>query len=116
MTAPLASPKRRRRVRRPPPLSRFLVPGGSGLVLSLCGAGFFYWTRVTLFKQAHFAPDSAHPYDWYATGCLLAGMLALATLLLSLREPPPMRWRRPRRASRSRARNRVQKSGIIGPL
>ncbi len=112
----LSAPKHRRRVRRPLMLSRFLVPGGAGLVLALCGTGFFYWTRVTLFQQAHFAPDSAHPYDWYATGCLLAGMLALATLLLSLREPPPMRWRRPRRVSRSRARNRGLKSGTIGPL
>ncbi len=115
----LASPKRRRRPRRSLPLARFLVPGGAGLVLALCGTGFVYWTRVTLFKQAHFAPDSAHPYDFYATGCLMAGMLALATLLLSLREPPPMRWRRPRRASRSRAllpRTPRPKSGTIGPL
>ena len=109
-------PKRRRRPRRSLSLTRLAVPGGAGLALVLFGAGFVYWTRVTLFQQAHFAPDSAHPYDWYATGCLLAGMLAGATLLLSLREPPPMRWRRPRRASRSRARNRGQKSGIIGPL
>ncbi len=112
----LSAPKHRRRPRWPLPLARFLVPGGAGLVLALCGAGFVYWTRVTLVKQANFAPDSAHPYDFYATGCLLAGMLALATLLLSLREPPPMRWRRPRRVCRSRARNRAQKSGTIGTL
>ena len=113
---PRLSPKRRRRVRRAPTLARLAVPGGAGLALALFGAGFVYWTRITLFQQAHFAPDSAHPYDWYATGCLLAGMLAGATLLLSLREPPPMRWRRPRRATRSRARNRRLKSGTIGPL
>ena len=115
----LLSPKRRRRPRRLLSLSRLIVPGGAGVVLALCGVGFVYWTRITLFKQAHFAPDSAHPYDMYATGCLLAGMLAGATLLLSQREPPPMRWRRPRRVSRSRtllARAPRPKSGTITPL
>ena len=114
-----SSPKRRRRPRRPLSLARLVVPGGAGLALMLFGTGFVYWTRVTLYQQAHFAPDSAHPYDVYATGCLLAGMLAGATLLLSLREPPPMRWRRPRRVSRSRTllpRTPRPKSGIIGPL
>ena len=114
-----SSPKRRRRPRRSLSLARLAVPGGAGMALALFGAGFVYWTRVTLYKQRYFAPDSAHPYDFYATGCLLAGMLALATLLLSLREPAPMRWRRPRRAARSRPglpRAPRPKSGTIPPL
>jgi len=89
--------------RRPPPrrlsdLPRLVVPVGAGVTLLLSAWGFVHFTRITLYKQAHFAPGMEHPDDGYAAGCLFLGMAALALLLLSLRDPPPMRWRRPRRS------------------
>jgi hypothetical protein len=101
---------------------RLLVPGGKGLILTLSVCGFIHFTQITLYKQAHFAPDSAHPWDGYAALSLFAGMASLAGLLLSLRDPAPMRWRRgklsrgipaPRRLPR-RAKRR-QGSGTIKP-
>ena len=68
-------------------------------MLLLCVWGFVYFTQIALYKQAHFAPASVHPWDGYAAFCLFIGMGALAFLLLSLREPKPMRWRRPRRST-----------------
>lgn len=87
---------RRRPPRRLSDLSRLVVPVGAGLTLLLSVWGFVHFTRIALYKQAHFAPDSVHPDDGYAAFCLFLGMGALAFLLLSLRDPPPMRWRRPR--------------------
>ena len=114
-------PKPRRKPPRTVFLPRLVVPGGMGLLLTLCAFGFVYFTRITLDKQAHFAPDSAHPWDGYAAACLFLGLLALAGLLLSLRDPPPMRWRRAPRGpgswSRSRAARGAKRrrgSGTIG--
>ncbi len=87
---------------------RFLVPGGFGLMLALSAYGFVYFTRITLYKQAHFAPDSAHPWDGYAALSLFAGMAALGGLLLSLRDPAPMRWRRGRAVKRAAGQARGQ--------
>ena len=100
---------------------RLLVPGGTGLVLALSVAGFVHFTQITLYQQAHFAPDSVHPWDGYAALSLFFGMAALAGLLLSLRDPAPMRWRRSRVAKRvpiskralGRAKRR-QGSGTMG--
>ena len=107
--------------RRPPrvifDLPRLVVPLGLGLALLLCAVGFVRYSLIALYQQAHFAPDSVHPYDGYAVGCLFLGMMALAGILLSLREPPPMRWRRARRIRsplkrRMRAK-RARRSGTI---
>ncbi len=111
---------RRRPPRRLSDLPRLVVPGGAGLALALCVWGFVHFTRIALFKQAHFAPDSIHPDDGYAAGCLFLGMTALAFLLLSLRDPPPMHWRKPRRNSRPRIAPRkpakpARRSGTITP-
>ena len=87
--------------RRPPrqlsDLSRLVVPVGAGLTLLVCTWGFVHFTAIALYKQAHFAPGAEHPDDGYAAFSLFLGMIALAALLLSLREPPPMRWRKPAR-------------------
>lgn len=98
---------------------RLLVPGSMGLVLALSAAGFIYFTNITLYKQAHFAPEAAHPWDGYAALSLLCGLVSGAGLLLSLRDPAPMRWRRSR-VSRSlfsrtlpRRAKRRQGSGTI---
>ena len=116
-----AMPKPRcRPPRRLSDLSRLVVPAGAGLVLALSVWGFIHFTRIALFKQAHFAPDSVHPDDGYAAGCLFLGMTALAFLLLSLRDPPPMHWRKPRRSSRRRIKRGrgakpARRSGTITP-
>lgn len=107
--------------RRPPrswsDLPRLVVPLGAGLTLLVCLLGFVHFTRIALFKEAHFAPDSAHPADGYAVGCLFVGMAALAAFLLGLREPRPMRWRRPKRirgAKRGRGKpKRAHRSGTM---
>jgi hypothetical protein len=108
---------RRRPPRRLSDLSRLVVPLGAGLALLLSLWGFVHFTRIALYKQAHFAPDSVHPDDGYAAFCLFLGMAALAFLLLSLRDPPPMRWRRRRRIQRpERAKakpKRARRSGTI---
>ncbi len=92
--------------RRPPrqlsDLPRLVVPVGAGVTLLLSAWGFVHFTQITLYKQAHFAPGMEHPDDGYAAAFLFLGMAALAFLLLSLREPPSMRWRRPRRRTARR--------------
>ncbi len=108
---------RRRPPRRWSDLPRLVVPLGAGLTLLVCLAGFVHFTQIALFKEAHFAPESAHPADGYAVGCLFVGMAALAAFLLGLREPRPMRWRRVKRisgAKRGRGRpKRRRRSGTI---
>lgn len=109
---------RRRPPRRLSDLPRLVVPVGAGLALALCVWGFVYFTRIALYKQAHFAPDSVHPDDGYAAFFLFLGMAALAFLLLSLRDPPPMRWQRPRRIRGRKGfgakPKRARRSGTIG--
>lgn len=110
----------RAKFRHKPPrillLPRLLVPGGMALVLALSIACFIYFTRITLEIQAHFAPEAAHPWDGYAALALFCGMVSLAGLLLSLRDPAPMRWRRSRVSRRLlRRAKRRQGSGTIKP-
>ena len=94
---------------------RLLVPGGMGLVLALSVACFLHFTQITLYQQAHFAPDSVHPWDGYAAFSLFCGMVSLAGLLLSLRDPAPMRWRRSRVSKTApRRAKRRQGSGTMG--
>ena len=100
-------PKSRHKPPRTLSLPRLVVPVGLSLILGLSCIGFVHFTQITLEKQAHFAPDSAHPWDGYAALCLFLAMAAIALLLLNKRDPPPMRWRRgrvsnppPRRAKR----------------
>lgn len=101
--------------RRPPrsliDFSRLVVPVGAGLTLAGCVWGFVHFTNTALYKQAHFAPGMEHPDDGYAAFLLFLGMLSLAALLLSLREPPPMRWRKPAQISHSFRRQRRGKPG-----
>ncbi len=93
-----------------------LVPiSAFGLGLALCLAGFVHFTAVALYKQAHFAPEAMHPDDGYAAGCLFLGMALGAGLLLALREPPPMRWRRVRGTFHPGARAKARRSGTITP-
>ena len=111
---------RRRPPRRLSDLPRLVVPAGAALALALSVWGFVHFTRIALFKQAHFAPDSVHPDDGYAAAFLFLGMTALAFLLLSLRDPPPMRWRKARRGTRRRIARRkpakpARRSGTIIP-
>ena len=108
-------PKPRRKPPRLLLLPRLLVPGGMGLVLALSVLCFIHFTQVTLYQQAHFAPDSVHPWDGYAAFSLFCGMVSLAGLLLSLRDPAPMRWRRSisRRLPSARRAKRRQGSGTI---
>ena len=87
---------RRKPPRRIADLSVWIVPGGLGLFFVLLTAGFIHFTRTTLYKQANFAAGAEHPDDWVASLCLLLGLIALAGIFLSLREAPPMRWRRRR--------------------
>ena len=116
----------RPKLRRKPPrrlsdLSAWIVPGGLGLLFAVLTAGFVHFTRIALYKQAYFAAGAEHPDDWLAGLCLLLGMIALAGIFLSLREPPPMRWRRRRRSNRGlkhhpkRPKPR-RRSGTIGTL
>ncbi len=113
----------RAKFRHKPPrlllLPRLVVPGAMGLVLALSVACFIYFTKITLDIQAHFAPEAAHPWDGYAALSLFCGMVSLAGLLLSLRDPAPMRWRRSRVSRRlpsaiPRRAKRRQGSGTIG--
>ncbi len=100
-------PKSRHRPsRRLSDLPRLVVPVGAGVTLLLSAWGFVHFTRIALYKQAHFAPDSVHADDGYAAFCLFLGMGALALVLLSLRDPPPMRWRRPQRSTGGRIARR----------
>lgn len=107
-------PKSRRKPPRFLSLPRLLVPAVSGLVLALGGFGFVRFTQITLEKQKYFAPDSAHPWDGYAAGCLFLAMAAGACLLLSLRDPAPMRWRRGRGRSRARTVSRFKRQAKRG--
>ena len=98
--------------RRKPPLTlsapRLVVPLGFGAALA-------HFTQVTLYQQAHFAPDAVHPWDAYAALSLFCGMVSGAGLLLSLRDPAPMRWRRSRVPKRMpRRAKRRQGSGTMG--
>jgi hypothetical protein len=107
--------------RRPPhqwsDLSRLVVPVGAGLTLLVCVWGFVHFTAIALYKQRHFAEGAEHPDDGYAAFLLFLGMIALAALLLGLREPPPMRWRKPARTSGERqarpGRKPRRRSGTI---
>ncbi len=111
--------------RKPPrvPLSpslllspRLVVSLGLGAALALSIVGFVYFTKITLEKQAHFAPGSAHPWDGYAALCLFTAMAATALLLLNKRDPPPMRWRRgrvPAQAAMRRKQAKRRRAGTI---
>jgi len=98
---------------------RLVVPLGLGAALALSIVGFVYYTKITLEIQAHFAPEAAHPWDGYAALSLFCGMVSLAGLLLSPRDPAPMRWRRSisRRlpGAASRQAKRRQGSGTMKP-
>ena len=102
--------------RKPPRLihwPRLLVPVGLSLVLALSAAGFVHFTQITLDKQAHFAPESAHPWDGYAALCLFLSMAATALLLLNKRDPAPMRWRRGRVIRQSKTRAKRRRAGTM---
>lgn len=108
--------------RKPPrvPLSpalllspRLVVPLGLGAALALSAIGFVYFTKITLEKQAHFAPDSAHPWDSYAAFCLFTAMAATALLLLNKRDPPRMHWRRGRVVRQNKKRAKRRRAGTI---
>jgi hypothetical protein len=73
------------------------------VVLALL-AGFVYWTLFTLHVQAQAPQDAGHPFDWYADGCLGAGLVVGAGLLLSRPAPPPSR-RKARGAQNALPRN-----------
>jgi hypothetical protein len=110
------TPKPRRKPPRVLSLPRLAVTAGLYFVLALSIAGFVFYTKITLDKQAHFAPDSAHPWDGYAALCLFAAMAAIALLLLNKRDPPPMRWRRgrvPARFRTSQKRAKRRRAGTI---
>ncbi len=110
-------PKVRAKSRRKPPrvvsLPRLIVPVGLSLILALSAVGFVYYTKITLYQQAHFAPDSAHPWDGYAALCLFSAMAATALLLLNKRDPPPMRWRRGRVTNPQRRQAKRRRAGTI---
>ena len=109
-------PKSRRKPPRVVALPRLVVPVGLSLLLALSIAGFVFYTRITLYQQAHFAPDSAHPWDGYAALCLFFAMAATALLLLNKRDSPAMHWRRSRVSKRGpRRAKRRQGSGTIKP-
>ena len=110
-------PEVRAKSRRKPPrvvsLPRLVVPVGLGLVLALSVAGFVFYTKITLYQEAHFAPESAHPWDGYAALCLFLAMAATAGLLLNKRDPPPMRWRRGRVLIHTKRRAKRRRAGTI---
>lgn len=109
-------PKSRRKPPRILLLPRLLAPLGFGLLLALSAACFVHFTQITLYQQAHFAPEFVHPWDGYAALALFVGMASLAGLLLSLRDPAPMRWRRSRQisaVSRGKARAKRRRAGTI---
>ena len=111
--------------RRKPPrvlfLPRLAVTAGLGFVLALSSAGFVFYTKITLEKQAYFAPESAHPWDGYAAFSLFFCMVSGAGLLLSLRDPAPMRWRRGRASKqmaeqgKAKGKAKRRRSGTIKP-
>lgn len=109
-------PKSRRKPPRVVSLPRLLVPVGLSAVLAGSVAGFVYFTKITLYQQAHFAPDSAHPWDGFAALCLFSAMAATALLLLSKRDPPPMRWRRRRASAQFLGRRRQAKRRRAGTI
>ena len=106
--------------RRKPPrvvsLPGLVVPVGLSLILALSVVGFVHFTQITLEKQAHFAPEYAHPWDGYAALCLFLAMAATALLLLNKRDPPPMRWRRgrvPNRFPKPQKQAKRRRAGTI---
>ena len=106
-------PKSRRKPPRVVSLPRLVVPVGLGLILALSAIGFVFYTKITLYKQAHFAPEYAHPWDGYAALCLFLGMAATAGLVLNKRDPPPMRWRRGRVLIQAKKRAKRRRAGTI---
>ena len=77
-------------------------------MLAFSAYGFVHFTQITLYQQAHFAPDSVHPWDGYAASALFMALVSGAGLLLSLRDPAPMRWRRGRAVKRAAGQARGQ--------
>ena len=106
-------PKSRRKPLRVVSLPRLVVPVGLGLILVLSVAGFIFYTKIALDKEAHFAPEYAHPWDGYAALCLFLGMAATAGLLLNKRDPAPMRWRRGRVLIQAKKRAKRRRAGTI---
>jgi len=106
-------PKSRRKPPRVVSLPQLVVPIGLGLILALSIIGFVHFTQITLDKEAHFAPEYAHPWDGYAALCLFLGMAATAGLLLNKRDPPPMRWRRGRVLIQAKKRAKRRRAGTI---
>ena len=106
--------------RRKPPrilsLPRLVVSLGLGAALALSIVGFVHFTQITLEKQAHFAPEFAHPWDGYAALCLFLAMAATALLLLNKRDPPPMRWRRGQISAQFRKPQRRAKRRRAGTI
>lgn len=106
--------------RRKPPrtlsLPHLVVPFGLGAALALSAVGFVHFTQITLYKQAHFAPELAHPWDGYAALCLFLAMAATALLLLNKRDPPPMHWRRGRMSAQFRKPQRRAKRRRAGTI
>ena len=109
-------PKPRRKPPRVVSLPPLIVPVGLSLILALSAVGFVYYTKITLYQQAHFAPDSAHPWDGYAALCLFSAMAATALLLLNKRDPPPMRWRRGHVSAQFRTPQRRAKRRRAGTI
>ena len=106
-------PKSRRKPPRVLSLPRLTVSLGLGVILGLGVLGFVHFTQITLDKQAHFAPELAHPWDGYAAGCLFLAMAATALLLLNKRDPPSMHWRRGRRMRPRKTRAKRRRAGTI---
>lgn len=107
-------PKSRRKLPRVISLPQLVVPLGLGLILALSAAGFVFYTKITLYQEAHFAPEFAHPWDGYAALCLFLAMAATAGLLLNKRDPAPMRWRRRQAQNLPRTRaKRRRRSGTM---
>jgi len=82
-----------------------------GLILIGCTIGFVHFTQIALYKQAHFAPDSVHPYDAYAVSCLFLGMIALGIMLMRVPEPPRRLGRKALRIPRPKAAKPRRRSG-----
>lgn len=96
-------------------MSRFWLNFALALTLLLCGAGFVHFTAVALYRQEHGVIGAEHPWDFWAEGCIVLAIVAVALLLARAEHIRPMRWRKARPTSTGQGAKRRRRVGYNRP-